>query len=155
VAKQHDAVHALNYNRRRMLEFLQKNILLVAAAVGSGAMLLWPLIRGGAGGGAVSTLEATQLINRQDALVLDVREAARYAEGHILGARNVPLAELERRAGELEKFKNRPVIVACDTGSTSGRAVSLLKARGFANAVSLAGGFRAWLQGGLPAETGK
>lgn len=135
-----------------LLEFLQKNLLLVAAAVGSGAMLLWPLIRGGAGGGSVSTLEATQLINRQDALVLDVREPARYAEGHILGARNVPLAELAKRAGELEKFKNRPVIVACDSGTTSARAVRELKARGFANAVALAGGFRAWLQGGLPME---
>jgi len=145
-------VHAVNYNRRVLLEFLQKNILLVAAAVGSGAMLLWPLIRGGAGSGSVSTLEATQLINRQDALVLDVREPARFAEGHILGARNVPLAELARRAGELEKFKNRPVIVACDSGTSSTRAVRELKARGFANAVSLAGGFRAWLQGGLPME---
>ena len=143
---------ALNYNRRVLLEFLQKNILLVAAAVGSGAMLLWPLIRGGAGGGSVSTLEATQLINRQDARVLDVREPARYAEGHILGARNVPLAELAKRAGELEKFKNRPLIVACDSGNTSTRAVRELKARGFANVVSLAGGFRAWLQGGLPME---
>jgi len=143
---------ALNYNRRVLLEFLQKNLLLVAAAVGSGAMLLWPLLRGGAGGGSVSTLEATQLINRQDALVLDVREPARYAEGHILGARNVPLAELTKRAGELEKYKNRPVIVACDSGNTSARAVRELKARGFGNAVSLAGGFRAWLQGGLPME---
>ena len=135
-----------------LFEFLQKNILLVAAAVGSGAMLLWPLIRGGAGGGSVSTLEATQLMNRQDALVLDVREPARYAEGHILGARNLPLADLAKRAGELEKFKNRPVIVACDSGSASQRAVRELKARGFANAVSLSGGFRAWLQGGLPME---
>lgn len=135
-----------------LFEFLQKNILLVAAAVGSGAMLLWPLIRGGAGGGSVSTLEATQLMNRQDALVLDVREPARYAEGHILGARNLPLADLAKRAGELEKFKNRPVIVACDSGSSSQRAVRELKARGFANAVSLSGGFRAWLQGGLPME---
>jgi rhodanese-related sulfurtransferase len=135
-----------------MLDFLQKNILLVAAAVGSGAMLLWPLLRGAAGGASVSTLEATQLINRQDALVLDVREAAQYAEGHILGARNLPIADLARRAGELEKFKNRPLIVACDSGNTSQRAVRELRARGFANAVSLAGGFRAWLQGGLPME---
>jgi len=135
-----------------VLEFLQKNILLVAAAVGSGGMLLWPLIRGGAGAGSVTTLEATQLINRQDALVLDVREAARFAEGRILGARNVPLAELGKRAGELEKFKKRPVIVVCESGNTSARAVRELKARGFAIAVSLAGGFRAWLQGGLPME---
>lgn len=135
-----------------MLEFLQKNILLVAAAVGSGAMLLWPLLRGAAGSGSVSTLEATQLINRQDALVVDVREPARFAEGHILGARNVPLADLARRVGELEKFKNRPVIVACDSGNSSQRAVRELRARGFANAVSLAGGVRGWLQGGLPME---
>ncbi|HEX5093332.1 MAG TPA: rhodanese-like domain-containing protein [Burkholderiales bacterium] len=152
MAKEHDAVHALNYNRRLMLDFLQKNILLVAAAVGSGAMLLWPLVRGAAGGASVSLLEATQLINRQDALVLDVREAAQYAEGHILGARSLPIADLARRAGELEKFKNRPLIVACDSGNTSQRAVRELRARGFANAVSLSGGFRAWLQGGLPME---
>jgi hypothetical protein len=101
-----------------MLEFLQKNILLVAAAVGSGAMLLWPLVRGGVGGGAsVSTLQATQLMNRDNALVLDVREPAGFAAGHILGARNVPLAQLDKRAGELDKYKAKPVIVSCDTGN--------------------------------------
>jgi rhodanese-related sulfurtransferase len=135
-----------------MLEFLQKNILLVAAAAGSGAMLLWPLVRGGAGGPSVNTLQATQLINREDALVLDVRDAAAYAAGHILGAKNLPLEQLEKRAGELDKHKAKPVIVACDSGTSSTRAVKLLKARGFENAVNLSGGFRAWLQGGLPVE---
>jgi rhodanese-related sulfurtransferase len=137
-----------------MLEFLQKNILLVAAAVGSGAMLLWPLVRGGIGGGgaSVNTLQATQLMNRENALVLDLREPAAYAAGHILGARNVPLAELDKRAGDLEKYKSKTLIVHCDTGSTSARAVSLLKARGFGNVVSLAGGFRAWLLASLPVE---
>jgi rhodanese-related sulfurtransferase len=135
-----------------MLEFLQKNILLVAAAAGSGAMLLWPLVRGSAGGPSVNTLQATQLINREDALVLDVRDAAAYAAGHILGAKNLPLEQLEKRAAELGKHKAKPVIVACDTGTSSARAVKLLKARGFTNVVNLSGGFRAWLQGGLPVE---
>jgi rhodanese-related sulfurtransferase len=135
-----------------MLEFLQKNILLVAAAVGSGAMLLWPLLRGGAGGGSVNTLQATQLMNRENALVLDVREPAAYAAGHILGARNLPLGELEKRIEELDKHKKKPVIVACDTGTTSTRAVKVLKARGFENVVNLSGGFRAWLQASLPME---
>lgn len=135
-----------------MLEFLQKNILLVAAAVGSGAMLLWPLMRGGMGGATVTTLQATQLMNRDNALVLDVREPAGYAAGHILGAKNVPLAELDKRAGELDKHKSKPVIVSCDTGNVSTRAVGLLKARGFTQAVSLSGGFRGWLQAGLPME---
>jgi len=136
-----------------MLEFLQKNILLVAAAVGSGAMLLWPLVRGGVGGGpSVNTLQATQLMNRENALVLDVREPAAYAAGHILGAKNLPLAEIEKRAADFEKYKSRTVIVHCDTGSTSARAVALLKARGFEKVVSLAGGFRAWLLASLPVE---
>lgn len=135
-----------------MLEFLQKNILLVAAAVGSGAMLLWPLVRGGVGGASVNTLQATQLMNRENALVLDVREPAGFAAGHILGAKNVPLAQLDKRAGELDKYKAKPVIVSCDTGNVSTRAVGLLKARGFTNVVSLSGGFRGWLQAGLPME---
>lgn len=135
-----------------MLEFLQKNILLVAAAVGSGAMLLWPLVRGGAGGPSVNTLQATQLMNRENALVLDVREPAAYAAGHILGAKNLPLGELEKRAGELDKHKKKAVIVTCDTGMSSSRAVKVLKARGFENVVNLSGGFRAWLQASLPVE---
>jgi len=134
-----------------LLEFLEKNLLLVAAAAVSGGMLVWPLLRR-TGGASVTTLEATQLINREDAVVLDVRDAASYAAGHVLGARNVPLADLGQRAGELDKARKRPVIVVCETGNTAGRAVSLLKARGFERAVNLAGGFRGWLQGGLPVE---
>ena len=135
-----------------MLDFLRNNILLVAAAVGSGAMLLWPLLRLGAGGPRVNTLQATQMMNRDNALVLDVREPEHYAAGHILGAKNLPLAQLEQRAGEFDKYKAKPVIVICDTGSVSARAVATLKARGFSNVVNLGGGFRAWLQGGLPVE---
>ena len=138
-----------------MLEFLQKNILLVAAAVGSGAMLLWPLVRGGIGGPSVNTLQATQLMNRENALVLDVRDPAAYAAGHILGAKNLPLAEIDKRAADFEKYKSKAVIVSCDTGNVSARAVGALKARGFTNVVSLAGGFRAWLQASLPAEAEK
>lgn len=134
-----------------MLEFLQKNILLVAAAVGSGAMLLWPMLRG-AGGASVNTLQATQLMNRENALVLDVRDAASYGAGHILGARNLPLDDLDKRIGELDKFKSRPVIVVCESGNSSTRAVRALKAKGFAQVLNLSGGFRAWLQGGLPVE---
>lgn len=135
-----------------MLEFLQKNILLVAAAVGSGAMLLWPLVRGGVGGASVTTLQATQLMNRENALVLDVRDPAAYAAGHILGAKNLPLAEIAKRADDFEKYKSKTVIVNCDTGNVAARAVGQLKARGFQNVFNLTGGFRAWLQASLPVE---
>jgi rhodanese-related sulfurtransferase len=133
------------------MEFIVKNWALVLIAFVSGSMLLWPLLRRG-GGPWVNTLQATQLMNREDALVIDLRPAADFAKGHILGAKNVPLAELERRAGELDKHKAKPVILHCGDGNRSGGGVSLLRKVGFGNVVNLAGGFAAWQQAGLPVE---
>jgi rhodanese-related sulfurtransferase len=132
------------------LEFIIKNWALVAIAAVSGGMLLWPLLRKGVGG--VSTLQATQLMNRDDALVVDLRLAAEFAKGHILGARGIPLADLERRAGELDKHKTRPVILYCGDGNRAGSGAALLRKSGFANVVNLTGGYAAWQQAGLPVE---
>ena len=134
------------------MKFVMDNIFLVAVAVVSGAMLVLPLLRRGAGGPSVNTLEATQLINRQDALVVDVREQAEFAASHILNSRGLPLSQLETRLGDIEKFKDKPVIVYCATDNRSGAAVATLKKRGFSNAVILSGGFAAWQQAGLPAQ---
>ena len=134
------------------MEFITKNIYLVLIALVSGGMLIWPLVRRGAGGPSVSPLEATQLINRSDALVVDLRSAEDYAKGHILGAKSIPLADLERRAGELEKLKAKPLILHCADGNRTGGGVALLRAKGFDKAHNLAGGYAAWLQAGLPVE---
>lgn len=134
------------------MKFVMDNIFLVAAAVVSGAMLLWPMVRRGGGGASVNTLEATQMINRQDALLLDVREPAEYAQSHILNARGVPLAQLEARVGELDKFKDKPVIVYCASGTRSSAAAAVLSKHGFSNVVNLSGGLVAWQQAGLPVQ---
>jgi rhodanese-related sulfurtransferase len=134
------------------MDFIIKNIYLVVLAAVSGGMLLWPLLRKGAGGPWVNTLEATQLINRSDALVVDLRSAEDYAKGHILGARSLPLADLERRAGELEKQKAKPVIVHCGDGNRSGDGVATLRRLGFGSVSNLSGGYAAWQQAGLPVE---
>ena len=84
-----------------LLKFVTENIFLIAVACVSGAMLLWPLVRRGAGGASVSTLEATVLMNKKDSLVLDVRESSEFVQGHILGARNIPLDELAGRVKEI------------------------------------------------------
>ena len=130
--------------------FIKINLMLIAVAFVSGAMLVWPYLRRGAGGPWVSTLEATQLINREDALVLDVRDAAEFGAGHMLGAKNIPLANVEARAGELDKHKAKPVIVLCNDGSRASKAAVMLRERGFAKVVNLSGGFPAWQQAGLP-----
>jgi rhodanese-related sulfurtransferase len=133
-------------------KFLQQNIFLVAIALVSGAMLIWPLLRRGVAGASVDTLQATLLINKEDAVVLDVREPAEFAAGRIAHARNVPLAQLGNRLGELEKLKDRPVIVSCASGNRSLSAAGTLRKHGFTKVYSLAGGMGAWVQAGLPVE---
>lgn len=134
------------------MDFIQNNLLLIVVALASGGMLLWPLVRRGTGGPWVSATQATQLINREDALVVDVREPGEYGAGHILGARNVPLARLAGGATELGKKKDRPVIVYCESGDRSAKALAALKAQGFQRAFNLAGGINGWRQAGLPVE---
>jgi rhodanese-related sulfurtransferase len=134
------------------MEFITKNIFLIVIAAVSGGMLLWPLLRKGAGGPWVNTLQATQLMNRNDALVVDLRPAEEFAKGHILGARSIPLADLARRAGELDKHKAKPVILHCGDGNRAGGGIALLRKNGFASVVNLSGGYAAWQQAGLPVE---
>ncbi len=146
-------MHALNYNVALPMDFIQNNLLLIAVAFASGAMLLWPLVRRTAGGPWVSTLQATQMINREDALVLDVREPAEYAEGHILGAKNVPLADLERRAAELDKHKAKPVIVYLrQRQPRHARHRRAARRAASPSVFNLTGGYGAWQQAGLPVE---
>ena len=136
-----------------ILVFLKNNIFLVAVCLISGAMLVWPLIQKiTAGGKEVSTQQAVQLINRRDAVVLDVRDASEFAEGHIPNARHVPVSELDKRLKELDKFKQRPVIVSCRSGSRSAAACGLLRKHGFEEVVSLKGGILAWQQASMPLE---
>ena len=139
-----------------MLEFIKKdhNGLLLATAVISGAMLLWPFVRRSTGGPWVTIAQATHLINREDAVMLDVRESGEYDAGHILGARNVPLARLERNetGGELAKRKDKPLIVYDDGGERVAKAAAALRKQGFGRVVNLTGGLGAWKQAGLPVE---
>jgi rhodanese-related sulfurtransferase len=133
--------------------FIQDNLLLIAVALVSGAMLLWPYVRRVGGGPSVSAAQATQLINREDALVVDVRDPGEYGSGHILGAKNVPLSRIDAGGAEIApKRKDKPVIVYCDTGNRSQKAAAALRNQGFARAVNLAGGLGAWQQAGLPLE---
>ena len=134
-----------------LLKFVTEHVFLVALAVVSGSLLIWPALRRSAGG-SISTLEATLLINQQNALVLDVRDAAEYGQGHVLNARNLPAGELAARASEIDKFKAKPVIVVCESGTRSDKAAATLRKQGFSQVVSLGGGVAAWRQAGLPLE---
>lgn len=135
------------------MEFINQNILLISIVVVSGLGLLWPLfVR--SGGNSVSPGEATLLINRENAIVIDVRETDEFAAGHLPSARSVPASKLQERAGELEAYKAQPVIVTCASGMRSSRACSDLKKLGFERLYNLAGGVDAWVGAGYPVKKG-
>ena len=136
----------------RFVEFVRNNILLIVVAFVSGAMLLWPFVRRTTGGPWLNTTQATHLINREDALVVDVREPNEFAAGHVLGAKNLPLARLDASGADLAKKKERPVIVYCDGGDRSAKALAALKKQGYTRVANLSGGLAAWQQAGLPVE---
>ncbi len=133
------------------MQFFIDNALLIAVAFLSGGMLLWPLIRSRASGPALTTLQATQLINGKHAQVVDIRDAAEFAKGSLPNARNIPLGDLANRAAKDLK-KDRPVIVVCNSGNIAGRAAAQLRAAGMAEVYVLAGGLAAWREAGLPVK---
>jgi len=131
-------------------KFVQDNIYLVAIAALSGGMLVWPTMRRGGAGPSASTLEATLLINQKDAVLIDIRDPAEFAKGHILNARNVPLEQTDAQVEKLIKNKQKPLIVYCESGRRSPAVAAKLLRNGYENAVSLDGGLAAWRQAGLP-----
>ncbi len=131
------------------MNFFQSNIMLIVAAVASGVLLLWQLLRRPRH--EIGTMVAVQLINYKDGLVLDVREGSEYASGHIPNSKHIPADKLEERLHELEKFKDRPVVVIHRSGvNTTGKAGSILRDHGFAHVHDLGGGIDVWRQANLP-----
>ena len=130
------------------MKFFIDNILLFALILISGGMLLWPLLQ--RRGAKVSILQATQLFNQGKTLLLDVRDEAEFAAGHMRDAKHIPLKQLPTRLAEIDKFKAKTVIVVCATGVRSSTASGMLKKAGFADVFSLDGGMTAWQAQGLP-----
>jgi rhodanese-related sulfurtransferase len=130
------------------VKFIIDNIYLIALAIISGAMLFVPFIKQRQKG--LSTLEATQLMNKGKTVVVDIRTPEQFAKGHLVDARNIPLKDLAQRTDELSKFKDKNVIVTCQSGTQSGKAVAQLKKAGFANVYALQGGVAAWQTQNLP-----
>lgn len=135
------------------VEFFRQNVLLIGLAIGSGLALLLPMLsRSAAGISVLSVTEAVMLMSRKSALVLDVRESDEFAQGHLQGARNVPLSQLSARLKELEKFRDKPVLVVCDRGRRANAAAKLLKAQNFTALNVLKGGMQAWLEAKMPSS---
>lgn len=133
------------------MKFIIDNWMIMSVALVSGGMLLWPVLKG-ASGGSLTAVGAVQLINREKAVVIDVCEAEEFAAGHVGGAKNIPLNQLEEKLSGAVKNKALPVILVCQTGARSGRALAIAKKLGYEQAQALAGGLGAWKSANLPIE---
>lgn len=131
------------------MNFILDNIWLIGIVLISGAALAWPALQGGRGR-RLTQLQATQLINQGKSLILDIREPADYAAGHLRDAKNIPLKELPNRTKELDKFKDKTIIVVCQSGTQSAKAAGQLRKAGFNDVAILDGGQAAWQAQGLP-----
>ena len=136
------------------MKFLSEgyNILYLAAMIISGTSLIWPLFsRLFTFGKQIGTLEATQLINK-NALVIDVRDAKEFSEGHLPNAKNVPVADIEKRAGEFKKYLEKPVIISSETPGQANQAIKILTEKEFTQLYQLKGGLASWRDANLPIE---
>ena len=135
------------------MQFVIDNVFPISIAFLSGMMLFWSMFGNRIRGiKEVDCVAATQLINHKNALVLDVREESEYKAGHVLNSKLVPLGKLNERIGEMEKYRDKPVVVVCRSGARSANACALLGKQGYAEVYNLAGGMMAWQKANLPVK---
>ncbi|WP_295551445.1 rhodanese-like domain-containing protein [Limnohabitans sp. Rim8] len=131
------------------MNFLIDNWMLLAMALASGLALLLPVLNKGSG---VDPQAMVQLMNRDKAVVLDVCEPDEFARGHVIGAKNLPLGQLEDKLPQVVKNKSAHVIMVCQVGARSARAAATARKLGYENVQSLSGGLRAWTAASMPTE---
>jgi rhodanese-related sulfurtransferase len=140
------------YSKGASVSFFIENWVLIAVAFAAGAMLVWPAVSAGGRAGSLNTVQAVQLMNREKAVVVDVRDAAAFAAGHVIGAKHLPLAELEAKLPGAVKNKATPLIFVCANGAAANRGVATARKLGYEKAQSLTGGMGAWSAAALPVE---
>jgi rhodanese-related sulfurtransferase len=135
----------------RLFEFATNNVILfVALAVVLVLIVVNEIKRFTRGFREVSPTETVQLINHENALLLDVRESNELASGTIAGSRHIAMSALKQRMGELAEFVERPVVIVCKTGARSLQACETLRKANFTNVACLKGGIEAWRNASLP-----
>jgi len=131
------------------VNFLLDNWMLLAMAMASGFALLMPVLTKGSG---LDPQAMVQLMNRDKAVVIDVCEPDEFARGHVIGAKNLPLGQLEDKLSQLVKNKSTHVVMVFQVGARSARAAATARKLGFENVQSLSGGLRAWTAASMPTE---
>ncbi len=141
---------------QQFLEFIGNHPILAGAfAIVLAAWIAYEIGRMARKWSEVGTLEAVRLINREDALVIDVSNSADHAAGHIIGAMHMPPSRIEAGNQQLLKHKDRPVLLYCKNGQVAPQMANRLVKLGFTNVHALAGGLTQWVADQQPVSRQK
>ena len=137
---------------QEIIEFFQANIWLTTAWVILFVAVVFTSIRASINGvKKINHQQATMLMNREDAVVIDVRGDGEYKKGHILGSKLMPLSKFKNNdLASIEKYKDTPIIVVCNSGMTSNQACQMMQKLGFNDLYNLQGGITEWRNANLP-----
>jgi len=102
----------------------------------------------------LSSAEATLMINRDDPVILDVRDITHFTKSHIRGAINIPIVDLSQGNGKLEQHKERQLLLVCAQGIQAGQAAQILYKQGYKKLAVLKGGMQSWLSDNMPVVKG-
>ena len=139
-----------------LADFAGRNPILSLAFAGLTVAIIWNEIAGRTGGfKRIGPAELTGMINRDNALVVDLRPAGDFAKGHIAGARNVQMSQFDPENKQLAPAKDLPVVLVCNVGQTASLAARRLAKAGFAKVSVLEGGIQAWQGADLPLVKGR
>ena len=139
----------------KLPEFIANHLFLVSLFVAISSLLFWNIFFSAMGASQIVPAEVTRLINHEDAELLDIRSAKDFEKGHIINAVNIDMATLADREKELDKYKDKTVVICCGQGQESIRVARSLKMKGFEKLYSLKGGISAWQNANLPLTKGK
>ena len=132
----------------QIFQFVSNHYILVSAFVF--LLVAFVINEGKQGGAAITPTNLVNLVNREGAILLDIRDPKEYSAGHIAGALSMPVSSIDARIGELESEKGKPVVLVCKMGQQASATGRKLKALGFENVRRLSGGMAEWTAGSLP-----
>lgn len=132
----------------QIIEFSINNPMLVSAFVILLALIAFNESR--TAGNSLGVAEAVRVMNRDEAIAVDIRDRKNYTQGHIAGSVNIPMANLDSRIQELDKHKSKKIIVVCNTGASAGVAMAKLEKAGFEQVLRLKGGIMQWQSDSMP-----
>ena len=132
----------------QIFEFIGNHLILVSVFVF--LLVAFIINEGKQGGAAISPNSLVTLVNREGAVIVDLRDVKEFGGGHIAGAVNIPFTTLDSRAGELDPFKEKPIVLVCKMGQSASAAGKKLRDKGFTDVRRLSGGMTEWGANSLP-----